>query len=300
MRRLLVLLLVLVAAAAALVWAGALGIGPVLITKEGEQKIVLLFGNPVNVQKEPGVSWRVPLVDNVVEFDARLLYVNSPPSEIQTRDQERIVVDNYVVWRIANPEAFYRSFRGDVGRAEQRINDVVKADVREEIGRRTIPEVLTESRNEIVKAIAEDSRRELREAGIDVKDVRINRTELPEKTTANVYARMRAERERLARKNRAEGEEEGRRIRAEADRESRVTVAEAERDKSILEGEGDARAAAIYADAYNADAEFYGFVRSLEAYRKTIGAGTTLVLSPDSEFFRALGDPGGNGVSAGP
>lgn len=299
MRRLLVLILVLVAGLAALVWAGALGIGPVLITKEGQQKIVLLFGNPVNVQKEPGLSWRVPILDNVIEFDARLLYVNSPASEIQTRDQERIVVDNYVVWRIADPEAFYRSFRGDVGRAEQRINDVVKADVREEIGRRTISEVLTDSRDEIVKAIADQSRSELGEAGIDVKDVRINRTELPEKTTANVYARMRTERERLARKSRAEGEEEGRRIRAEADREARVTVAEAERDKSILEGEGDARAAAIYADAYNADPEFYGFVRSLEAYRKTIGAGTTLVLPPNSEFFRAMGDPG-SGLSGGP
>jgi membrane protease subunit HflC len=211
------------------------------------------------------------------------------------------VVDNYVVWRIADPEAFYRSFRGDVDRAEQRINDVVKADVREEIGRRTIPEVLTESREEIVQAIADHSRSELSEAGIEVKDVRINRTELPEKTISNVYARMRTERERLARKNRAEGEEEGRRIRAEADREARVTVAEAERDRQILEGEGEARAAAIYAEAYNADPEFYGFVRSLEAYRKTIGEGTTLVLPPDSEFFRALGDPGlGGGVSGGP
>jgi membrane protease subunit HflC len=291
MRRLLVLLLVVVAGLAALVWAGALGIGPVLITREGEQKMVLFFGNPVSVRTEPGIWWRLPLLTDVLTFDARLLYVNSPASEIQTRDQERLVVDNYVVWRIADPEAFYRAFRGDVSRAEQRINDVVKADVREEIGRRTIPEVLTESREEIVQAIADHSREELGEAGIEVKDVRINRTELPEKTIANVYARMRTERERLARKSRAEGEEEGRRIRAEADREARVTVAEAERDRRILEGEGEARAAAIYAEAYSEDPEFYGFVRSLDAYRKTIGEGTTLVLPPDSEFFRALGDP---------
>lgn len=291
MKRILVVLLVLGAACAALVWAGGLGIGPVVITREGEQKMVLFFGNPVAVLTKPGVWWRLPLLTDVLTFDARLLYVNSPASEIQTRDQERIVVDNYVEWRIADPEAFYRSFRGDVARAEQRINDVVKAEVREEIGKRTIPQVLTEARDEIVKAIADGSRAQLSEAGIEVKDVRINRTELPAKTIANVYARMRTERERLARKSRAEGEEQGRRIRAEADREARVTVAEAQRDKEILEGEGDAKAAAIYANAYEADPEFYAFVRSLEAYRKTIGKGTTLVVPPDSDFFRALSNP---------
>lgn len=291
MRRLLFALLVLLASCAALVWAGSLDIGPLLITREGEQKMVLFFGNPVAVRTQPGLWWRLPLLTEVVVFDSRALYLNSPASEVPTRDQERIVVDNYVVWRIRDPRRFYESFRGDVTRAERRINDIIRADVREEIGRRTIPEVLTEARVEIMDAITARAREELGQAGIEVRDVRINRTELPEKTTANVYARMRTERERQARKYRAEGEEEGRRIRAEADREARVTVAEARRDAEILHGEGDARAAGIYAQAYNADPEFYGFVRSLEAYRKALGQRTTLVLPPTSEFFRAFQHP---------
>ncbi len=292
MRRLLMVLLVGLAAVSALVWAGSLNLGPVLITREGEQKMVLFFGNPVAVRTEPGLWWRLPLLTEVLTFDSRLLYLNSPASEIQTRDQERIVVDNYVAWRIRDPEAFYRAFRGDVARAERRINDVIRADVREEIGQRTIPEVLTEARDEIVSAIAADSRAELEPAGISVRDVRINRTELPGKTLENVYARMVTERERQARKNRAEGDEEGRRIRAEADRDARITVAEARRDSERMRGEGDALAAGIYAEAYDADPEFYAFVRSLEAYRKTIGEGTTIVLPPSSEFFRAFQDPG--------
>lgn len=292
MRRLFGLVLVLLAGSAALVWAGGLGMGPVLITREGEQKMVLFFGNPVAVRTEPGLWWRLPLLTEVITFDSRLLYLNTEASEVPTRDQERIVVDNYLLWRISDPRRFYESFRGDLRRAERRVADVIRANVRAEIGRRTIPEVLTSARLEIMDAITQSASVELRDAGIEVNDVRINRTELPEKTIANVYARMITERERLARKYRAEGDEEGRRIHAEANRDARVIVAEARRDAEIVRGEGDARAAGIYAQAYNADPEFYGFVRSLEAYRKTIGEGTTMVLPPSSEFFRAFQDPG--------
>jgi membrane protease subunit HflC len=291
MRRLFSLLLVFLAVLAALAWAGSLGIGPMLITREGEQKMVLFFGNPVAVRTEPGAWWRLPLLTDVKVFDSRFLHLNTPSSEVPTRDQERIVVDNYVIWRIADPEAFYKAFRDDVARAEQRINDTIGAGVKEEIGRRTIPELLTDERVEILAAITESARAELAGDGIEVKDVRINRTELPDKTIENVYARMRAERDRLARKYRAEGASDGRTIRAEADRDARITVAEARRDSEIMRGEGDARAAAIYAGAYNEDPEFYGFVRSLEAYRKTIGEDTTMVLPPSHDFFRALQSP---------
>lgn len=293
MRRLLVLVLVVAALLAGLVWAGSLDLGPVLITREGQQKMVLFLSNPISVQTEPGLSLRppIPIITEVKTFDSRLLYLNTAPSEVPTRDQERIVVDNYVVWRISDPELYFRSFRGERPRAEARINDIVRAQVRSEIGQRTITDLLSEAREEIMAAITADAARELEDAGIDITDVRINRTELPAKTLENVYERMRTERERLARKYRAEGQEEGRKIRAEADRGARVLVAEAQRDAEILRGEGDAEAARIYAEAYSADPEFYGFVRSLEAYRKTIGKGTTLVLPPDSEFFRLLGNP---------
>jgi len=292
MRRVLLVVLVVVAVAAGLIWAGGLGFGPVLITREGEQKMVLFFGNPVHVQREPGIWWRVPLVTRVLTFDSRYLYADIAPGEVPTRNQQRIVVDNYVIWRVDDPRRFFESFRGNFERARQRIGDVVAAALRAEIGRRTIPQVLTEDRLTIMDTITEDARESLADSGIEVRDVRINRTELPAGIIENVYARMRSERERLARQYRAEGEEEARRIRAEADREARVLVAQARRDAEILRGEGDARAAAVYAGAYGADPDFYEFVRSLEAYGKTLGEGTTLVLPPTSPFFRALQDPG--------
>jgi len=291
MRRLLVLLIVLAAVVAGLVWAGSYDVGPLLITREGEHKMVLFLSSPISVRTEPGVSLRppIPIVTEVKVFDSRLLYLNTTPSEVPTRDQERIVVDNYAVWRITDPEAFYRSFRGDRERAESRINDVVRAQVRAELGRRTIGDLLSAERAVIMGRITEDAAAELADAGLEIKDVRINRTDLPARTLQNVYERMRTERARLARKYRAEGEEQGTEIRAEADREARVIVAEAQRDADVLRGAGDAEAARIYAEAYGADPEFYDFVRSLDAYRKTIGAKTTLVLPPDSEFFRLFG-----------
>lgn len=290
MRRMLPLLaLVAAAAAVALVWAGELGIGPVVITREGEQKLVLQFGRPRLQLTKPGLALRIPLVEEVRVFDARLLYLDSDPQQIQTRDEEPLVIDNYVTWRIANPLLFYQTFpRGREG-AEAQIDRTVDADVRDVIGQNTLDEVLTSRRVEIMNTITAQSREALDAFGIVVVDVRLNRTELPPGTEENVFARMRAERERLARKLRAEGDESARKIRAEADRDARVIVAEATRDSEILRGEGDAKAARIYAEAYETDAEFYGFVRSLEAYRKTIGKGTTLVLSPNHEFFRILG-----------
>jgi membrane protease subunit HflC len=283
------LALVAAAVAVALVWVGELGIGPVVITREGEQKLVLQFGRPRLQLTEPGLALRIPLVEEVRVFDARLLYLDSDPQQIQTRDEEPLAIDNYVTWRIANPLLFYQSFpRGREG-AEAQIDRTVDADVRDVIGQNTLDEVLTGRRVEIMNTITTQSREALEAFGIAVVDVRLNRTELPPGTEENVFARMRTERERLARKLRAEGDEAARQIRADADRNARVIVAEATRDSEILRGEGDAEAAGIYAEAYESDADFYGFVRSLEAYRKTIGEGTTLVLPPDHEFFRILG-----------
>jgi membrane protease subunit HflC len=269
-----------------LVLLGERGVGPLVITREGEQRLILLFGDPRDEPMQPGLGWRLPLVDEVRSFEARQLHLNVEPLPIQTRDEERIVVDNYVLWHIHDPLPFAKAFPTDPGQAELQIDRVVRADVREVIGRRTLSEVVTGARAEVMQAITEQSRTELAPLGIEVTDVRINLTELPPTTQQNVYARMRAERQRLARKYRAEGEEEARRIRAEADRQARVIVAEAKRESEVARGQGDAEAARIYADAYGTEPEFYAFVRSLEAYRKTIGKGTTLVLPPSHEFFR--------------
>ena len=241
--------------------AGELGMGPVVIVHEGEHKLLLLFGRP-RALTEPGVALRWPVLEKVTRFDSRFLYFNTEPLPIQTKDEERIVVDNYVVWRIRDPLLFYESFPRGFRQAEEQIDRVVRADVREVIGKRTLDAVVTGERVSIMQEITKETAQSLKDYGIDVQDVRINRTELPEGTERNVFARMRAERERLARKYRAEGEEEGRRIRAEADREAQVIVAVANRESEILRGEGDAEAARIYAEAYTVDPEFYEFQRT--------------------------------------
>jgi len=281
-------LLVISAICAALVWAGEVGVGPVVITREGEQKVVLLFGSPVSVQTEPGLSLRVPLLSTVLTFDRRFLYSNSEPQQMQTRDAERPLVDHYVVWRIADPLKFFASFPSGMSQAEAQIDRVTRSDLREVVGTKTLAEVVTTERERVMKEITEKSRASLAEFGIEVRDVRINRTELPPGTEENVYARMRSQREQLARKYRAEGDQEGRRIRAEADRDALVTVADAQRDADILRGEGEAESARIYAEAHSIAPEFYGFVRRLDAYKKTIGEKTTLVVPPSNDFFDLL------------
>jgi membrane protease subunit HflC len=268
------------------IFAGNLGIPPVVITREGEQKLVLLFGDVRSVT-EPGISLALPFVEVIRTYPSAWLYNSTDAQGIQTKDGEQLVIDNYTVWRIADPRTFQQSI-GSVDAAEQRIDRVVRDGVREVIGRHTLAEVLKDERAEIMETITSNARAKLEGFGIAINDIRINRTELPPGTEESVYARMKTERERLAKKNRAEGDERARRIRAEADREARVIVASARRDAEIQRGTGDAEAARIYADAYAAEPDFYAFTRSLEAYRKAIDGKTTLVLSPDTEFFRYL------------
>ena len=274
--------------------ASVLGFGPILINREGEQRISLLLGDPT-VFIKPGVALAIATTPISV-IERRWIHLSSEPREIQTRDRELLTVDNYVIWRIADPlafrEAFPQTVGGDLTTAEAQIDRQTRSIVREVIGQQTLQGVLNANRVEIMDSITTQAQRELVAKGVEVKDVRINRTELPRRTEENVYARMRSERERLARKYRAEGDEEARKIRAEADRERIVIEAEAVRDSEILRGEGDADATRIYAEAYGADPEFYEFVRSLEAYRKTIGVGTTMVLPPDHPFFRVLQSDG--------
>jgi len=301
MRRLLFFLLVVAAALAALVKAGEYGIGPVVVTREDEQKLILLLGDPRERATEPGLALRLPFLEEVRTLDRRWLHLNSKPRLVQTIDRERIVVDNYVIWRIADPLQFYKSFPTGIEKAELQIDREVGGNLREVVGQHSIPQVLTEKRDEMMSEVTEKSAEALKRFGIEVRDVRINRTELPAGAEENVYARMRAERERLARKHRAEGEEQARTIRADADRRARVIVAEAREKAERLRGAGDAESARIYAAAYSRDPGFYEFVRSLEAYRKALGEGTTLVLPPDHEFFHTLREGGSDLVpSAAP
>lgn len=288
MRSALLLIGLLLVAAGVMSW---LGFGPVVINREGQARIALMMGDPRWVMTEPGLHLVPPFV-NVETFDSRWQHLSSEPKEIPTLDQERVVLDHYVIWRIEDPLKFRRSFPTGMQEAEKQIDQQVRGKVREVIGQHTLTQVLKDDRVAIMKEITEKSAPPVERLGVKIADVRISRTELPRGTEANVFARMRAERDRLARKYRAQGEGEARRIHAEADRNATVLVAEAKRDAEIERGRGDAEAARIYAEAYGQDPDFYAFVRNLEAYRKTIGKGTTVVLPPDSGFFRLLGTGG--------
>jgi len=287
MRRLLLGLLLLAALATGLVAAGNFGLGPVVITREDQQKVILFLSRAQRVTS-PGASLRWPFLETELPYERRWLYLNTKADTIPTGDGEQLTVDNYAIWRIQDAIAFRRTFPEGMGMqaAETAIDRAVRDDVREVLGRHTLEQVLDAQRAEIMREITQRTRAKLEAFGIEIADVRINRTELPPGTEGSVYARMKTERERLGRKSRAEGEERARRIRAEADRDARVIVANAERDAEIARGLGDAEAARIYGEAYATDPDFYEFMRSLEAYRKSIDEKTTLVLSPEAEFFR--------------
>lgn len=286
MIRLLLLALFSVVFLTTLLHLGERNLGPVVITREGEQKILLLLGNPAATPTSPGISFRWPFIQETRTFSHRWLHLNSRPHTIQTRDRERLVVDNYAIWRIVDPLLFYKSFPTGRTEAETQIDREVRAKVREVIGRQTLKEVVTDGREAIMNEITEKSAESLAGSGIEVGDVRINRTDLPAGIEGNVYARMRAERNRLARKHRAEGEEEARTLKAEADRNGRAIVAEAKRDSEIIKGRADAAASAVYASAHRLAPDFFSFLRSLESYKMTLSKGSTLVLSPNHPYLK--------------
>jgi membrane protease subunit HflC len=251
------------------------------------QAIVIQLGEPVRTVQEPGLYLKLPFVQTVLYFDKRLLEYDASPKELLTKDKQQLVVDNYVRWRIADPLQYYRTLRTEAG-AQSRLDDVVYSNLRETLGRHTLRDVVNERRAALMDEVTSRSAAKAREYGIEIVDVRIKRADLPEKNELNVFNRMRTERERQAKKFRAEGEEEARKIRSEADKQVQILLADARQQAEVTRGEGDAVAVKIFADAYGRDVEFYEMVRTLEAYRNTIGEGTTLILSPQSDFFRLL------------
>ena len=273
-----------------LVVGAALVVGWTLVVytvPQWEQAIVVQLGEPVRTVQEPGLYFKRPLVQDVLYFDKRLLAYDAAPKEILTKDKQQLVVDNFSRWRIRDPLQFYRTVRDEAG-AQSRLDDVIYSIVRENLGRHTLREIMNEKRTEVMTEVTKESDAKARDYGIEVADVRIKRADLPEKNELNVFNRMRTERERLAKKFRAEGDEEARKIRSESDKEVQILTAEARKQADITRGEGDAHAVKIFADAYGRDLDFYQLVRTLEAYRNSISDGTTLILSPNSEFFRYL------------
>ncbi len=259
-----------------------------------EQALVLQFGKIQRVIKDPGLKLKLPIIQNVIFYDRRVLDLDPPAEEVIAADQKRLVVDSFARYRIVDPEKFYQTVSTERG-LRLRLSQIINASLRSVIGGVTLATVLSEERAEIMSNIQARVNEEAARFGIDVIDVRLRRTDLPAENSEAVYSRMKSEREREAKEFRAQGAEFGQRIRAGADRERTVLIAEAQREGQILRGDGDALSVKIYADAFGKDPEFFAFYRSMEAYRKSLGDDTTMVLSPNSDYFRFFGNMAGAG-----
>ena len=251
------------------------------------QAMVVQLGEPVRVVREPGLYWKIPFIQQVTYFDRRLLDYDASSKDILTIDKQQLSVDNYSRWRIADPLQFYRTVRDERG-AQSRLDDIVYSDLRETLGRHTLREIVSDKRDQLMADVTARSAEKAKVYGIEVVDVRIKRADLPEKNEQTVFGRMRSERERQAKKFRAEGDEEARKIRSESDKQVQILLADATQQAEVIRGEGDANATRVFAEAYGRDPDFYAFQRTLEAYRSALTTGTTVILSPKSEFFRFL------------
>lgn len=260
-----------------------------------EHAIVFRLGEVVSVKTAPGLYWKLPLVENVRFFDIRILSFDSDdPERFLTSEKKNVLVDSFVKWRIADVRQYYISVAGDEARARIRLSQTVNDSLRAEFGKRTIHDVVSGERDQIMELMRDRVDEDARKIGVEVLDVRLKRVELTQEVSEAVFRRMEAERKRVANELRSLGFAESESIRADADREREVIVAEAYRDAQRVKGDGDARAAAIYAQAFQQDAEFYAFYRSLNAYRDSFQSkGDLLILEPDSEFFRFMRDARG-------
>jgi membrane protease subunit HflC len=266
---------------------------------ETQQALVLQFGQHRRTVQEPGLHVKVPFLQGVVYYDDRVLNVDPPAQQVTLADQRRLDVDTLVRYRIDDPREFYRTVNNEAT-ANQRLLSTVTSTLRDVLGSVTQLDILSERRAEIMNRIRAQVEEEATRFGMDITDVRIVRADIPETTLQSVYDRMRSERQREAAEARARGEEQARQIRARADREATVLLAEAERRAQILRGEGDAEAIRIQAEAYGSDPEFFSFYRTLQAYRQALrDDDTTLVLSPNSDFFRFFQDIDQRGVLPG-
>ncbi len=255
------------------------------VVDQREKALLFRLGEIIKEDIPPGLHFKFPLINNARFFDARILTLDAQPESFLTVEKKNVTVDFFVKWRILNVGQYYRSTRGDERNALSRLSQIMKDQLRNEFGKRTIQEAVSGERSQIMDILRVKSNETAKELGIEIVDVRISRIDLPDDVSNAVYERMRAERSRVARDFRARGMEQAERIRAEADRERIAILAEAYRESEKIRGEGDAESARIYADAYNKDPEFYSFTRSIRAYEDAFGGSDTLILEPESDFF---------------
>ena len=261
----------------------------VYIVNQAEQAIVLQFGEPVRLIKEPGLKFKIPFIQNIVFYDTRLLDLDPPAQEVVLNDKKRLDVDSFTRYKIIDPLKFYKTVRTEL-QAQSKLAEIVNSSVRKILGRITLKELLSQQRTKIMNDISSAVKIDAEQIGVSVADVRIRRADLPIEVLQAINARMKSERDRDAKEFRATGEQEAQQIRAKADKERTIIIAEADKKAQIIRGEGDAEAIRIWNDAAGVDSEFYAFYRSLEAYRNSLSKGdASLVISPDSEFFEFFG-----------
>ncbi|MDX5363710.1 MAG: protease modulator HflC [Pseudazoarcus pumilus] len=279
----------------ALVFAGVLASMTLFTVDQRQYAVVFQLGEVKEVIEEPGLNWKMPLIQNVRFFDRRILTIDTPePERFITAEKQNVLVDHFVKWRIVDPRLYYESVAGDETRARTRLLQTVNSGLREEFGRRTVPEVVSGERDLIMENMRVRADTDARLIGVQILDVRLKRVDFPTEVSESVYSRMEAERTRVANELRSEGGATAEQIRADADRQREVIIAEAYREAQKVMGEGDARATQIYATAFQKDAEFYAFYRSLDAYRNTFtNKGDVMVLDPSSEFFKFLKNSNG-------
>ena len=286
----------------------------VFVVSQTEQALVLRFGDPVRVinapatpqstpadvsDGKPGLYTKLPLIDNVVYFEKRILDLDSPPLEIIASDQKRLVVDAFARYKIINPLLFFQSV-GTVEGADSRLSSFLNSAVRRVLGEASFIQLVRDERADLMARITEQVDREARGVGVELVDVKIRRADLPTENSQAIYQRMQTERQRQATEIRAQGEEASRRIRATADRTVTVIVAEANGESERLRGDGDAEVNRVFAEAYGKDPEFFAFYRSMLAYQQGLQASDTrLVITPDSEFFRFFNDSLGSAGNVG-
>jgi len=265
------------------------------VVNQTQQALVLQFGEPKRTIQEPGLKFKLPFIQEAVFYERRVLsLIPQDAEEVILADQKRLQVDAYARYRIQDPLLFFQTVRNEIG-ARARLESIIDSSVRRVLGRETLASILTGEREAINGSIRDEVNQSVASLGIEIIDVRLRRADYPEATSQNIFNRMKSEREREAKEFRATGEEEAQKIRADAEKTRTVIVAEAKKEAQQVRGEGDSNAIRIYAESFGRDLEFFSFYRSMEAYRKSIGeSGTSMILSPNSSFFRYFKDKDGN------
>lgn len=264
-----------------------LGGSPFFVVDVTQTAIVVQLGKPVRTVIEPGLQFKIPFFQNVIFFDKRLLDYDTTSQDVITQDKKTILIDNFAKWRIKDPLKVYEAFQTQQA-ALGRLDDIIYSELRVELGKHDLAEIVSTARSKIMETVTARANEKASPYGIEVDDVRIKRADLPEQNEKAVFNRMEAEREREAKRYRSEGAEEAQKIRSEAEKDREIILAEAYKTSQKAMGEGDAKAFRIYVNAYQKDVDFFEFMRTMDAYKKSLDKETTLVLSPDSEFLKFL------------